>query len=195
MYTVKDLAQRFETTERAVRLRLKLLEPALVGHTGKIGKNVRTYDDHVVDLLERLEDIHREEGLTLEDAARKVLAANGNGAKPTPQVPSVQSATLEALRDELTELLRERIEELKEERDYWRRRAEYWEARFLTLLAHRHSPSLWDRLLALFRHRNNGHKNSTKRDQSAPEIARPQISTEDADRTVGTGIPGNGAKR
>ena len=84
--TLRDVAAELGLSEDAVRKRLNLIRPYLNGSIQRGKQGTLLLDDTAVELLLRMEELRREEGLTLPQAAARLTAPDGD--RPNAEGPS-----------------------------------------------------------------------------------------------------------
>jgi len=77
MKTLRDVAKELELSVDAVRKRVRLLEGALDGEVQRGPRGVLLLSDEAVELIRRLEEVRRQDGITLEQAVSR-LNLNGS---------------------------------------------------------------------------------------------------------------------
>lgn len=83
MKTLRDVAKELELSVDAVRKRVRLLEGALDGEVQRGPRGVLLLSDEAVELIRRLEEVRRQDGITLEQAVSRLNlnGSNVNGGR------------------------------------------------------------------------------------------------------------------
>lgn len=128
MLEVKDLADATGLSKTQIRRRLSALDSLLDIQRGSSNKLL--VDENALELLRRLED-YRESGLTVEKAVEQIrdeLEDSDSVERCESNVEAKSNGELETVKRE-NELLRERVNELREETRWLRDRIETIEAK------------------------------------------------------------------
>jgi predicted transcriptional regulator len=113
MVTLDDVARFLGLSKRAVRMRVSALGETLNGYLTRGARNRLIFKGEAVALLRRLEELRREEGLRIQQAADRLKDELGDEDSPSGLCIVIQP-------DVETEVLKEVIREICQERDRWR---------------------------------------------------------------------------
>jgi len=114
MVTLDDVARFLGLSKRAVRMRVNALGDTLNGYLTRGARNRLIFKGEAVALLRRLEELRREEGLPIQQAADRLK----DELEDDEEAPS--SLCIVVKPDVETEVLREVMREVCQERDRWR---------------------------------------------------------------------------
>ncbi len=121
MVTLDDVARFLGLSKRAVRMRVSALGDTLDGYLTRGERNRLIFKGEAVAILRRLEELRREEGLPIQQAADRLRDELVDGGASSGLCIVVQP-------DVETEVLREVLRELCQERDRWREYAQALES-------------------------------------------------------------------
>jgi hypothetical protein len=113
MVTLDEVARFLGLSKRAVRLRVDALGDMLEGYLTRGDRNRLIFRGEAVAILRRLEELRREEGLLIREAADRLRGELGDG--------DVSSGVFIVIRPEVEmALVQELLQDMSEERDQWR---------------------------------------------------------------------------
>ncbi len=121
MVTLDDVAQFLGLSKRAVRMRVNALGEVLDGYLTRGSRNRLIFKGEAVAILRRLEELRRQEGLPIQQAAARVKDELVDEDAPSGFCIVIQS-------DVETKVLKEVVRELCQERDRWREYAQALES-------------------------------------------------------------------
>jgi hypothetical protein len=113
MVTLDEVARFLGLSKRAVRLRVDALGDMLEGYLSRGDRNRLIFRGEAVAILRRLEELRREEGLPIREAADRVRGELGDG-DPSSGVFIVIRPAVEI------DLVQELLQDMSQERDQWR---------------------------------------------------------------------------
>jgi len=112
MVTLDDVARFLGLSKRAVRLRVDALGDMLEGYLSRGDRNRLIFRGEAVAILRRLEELRREEGLLIREAADRVRGEFGDGES---------SGMWIVIRPEVEiSLVQELLQDVSHDRDQWR---------------------------------------------------------------------------
>ncbi len=121
MATLRDLANELGMSKRAVRARIDALSDVLDRFQSRGENNKLVFTHEALIILRRLEELRREEGIPIREAAERVRGEATSLIESEQQQADVQ-ATL------IIEYLQEKLREIIAERDAWADLAESLES-------------------------------------------------------------------
>jgi hypothetical protein len=113
MVTLDDVARFLGISKRAVRSRVDALGDVLESYLSRDDRNRLVFRGEAVAILRRLEELRREEGLPIREAADRLRGELGDGETP--------SGVWIVIRPEVEiSLVQELLQDVSRDRDQWR---------------------------------------------------------------------------
>jgi DNA-binding transcriptional MerR regulator len=113
MVTLDEVARFLGLSKRAVRLRVDALGDMLEGYLSRGDRNRLIFRGEAVAILRRLEELRREEGLPIREAADRLRGELGDG--------DATSGVFIVIRPQVEmDLVQELLQDMSQERDQWR---------------------------------------------------------------------------
>ncbi len=117
MVTLDEVARFLGLSKRAVRLRVDALGDMIQGYLARGDRNRLIFRGEAVAILRRLEELRREEGLPIREAADRLRGELGDG--------ELASGVFIVIRPEVEiALVQELLQDVSQERDQWREYAQ-----------------------------------------------------------------------